>query len=489
MAERVLITKASEAKYEASVSRMQKAEHNRSIKSSVWKPKLKIGHHNDIYEQEANRVAQKVMRIPDPVLQRKCAKRDEDEKRVLQTKGLTGKASLTQIQDIPPIVHDVLHSPGQPLDAATRAFMELRFAHDFSQVRVHTDAKAAKSARAVNSLAYTVRHDIIFGAGQYAPSTHRGKKLLVHELTHVMQQSAGAKGMQDRLGISHPNDPAEQEAKTISKDVMHDEILPTALSQKIQVARDAPDAGSDTPDATIATPDVGSDAPDATIATPDAASDNISQLKCVIRLGGCPNIRPGGIPSPEEITEYNKQCRDETNYGGSDITPTNEECGIPPIQIDTSPPIECPIGGSAPQLKDPQIFSGSKCRGACGPDCPPRCTKPTDYTIEVPDSTNSRYFICTYPNTIQCGSHKGCREHDDCYDTCGNNTWDLCHRQCDIECIKKYGLQCNDWRQGLGQFDSFLLFSDPPKSTGPFPMTRANNPETPDAGSNTPDAG
>jgi hypothetical protein len=89
---------------------------------------------------------------------------------------------------VPPIVHNVLSSSGQPLDAGTRAFMEPRFRHDFSGVRVHTDARAAESARAVNALAYTVGNKIVFGAGQYMPETMGGKRLLAHELTHVVQQ-------------------------------------------------------------------------------------------------------------------------------------------------------------------------------------------------------------------------------------------------------------------------------------------------------------
>jgi len=140
----------------------------------------------------------------------------------------------------PPIVQDVLRSSGQPLDSATRAFMEPRFGHDFSQVsahttapqrsasgltvgpandhyeqeadraastvmrlsapavhagydfshvRVHTDAQATQSARAVSARAYTVGRDIVFGAGEYAPTTSAGRQLLAHELTHVVQQS------------------------------------------------------------------------------------------------------------------------------------------------------------------------------------------------------------------------------------------------------------------------------------------------------------
>jgi len=88
----------------------------------------------------------------------------------------------------PPIVHEVLRSPGQPLDAATRAFFEPRFGTDFDQVRVHTDAKAAESARAVNALAYTVGQNVVFREGQYAPGTSGGQRLLAHELVHMVQQ-------------------------------------------------------------------------------------------------------------------------------------------------------------------------------------------------------------------------------------------------------------------------------------------------------------
>ena len=88
----------------------------------------------------------------------------------------------------PPIVHEVLNSPGHTLDMTTRGLMESRFGHDFSRVRVHTDAKAEASAWAVNARAYTFGMNVVFGAGQYAPQTMRGQRLLTHELMHVVQQ-------------------------------------------------------------------------------------------------------------------------------------------------------------------------------------------------------------------------------------------------------------------------------------------------------------
>jgi hypothetical protein len=105
--------------------------------------------------------------------------------------------------DVPPIVRSVLNSGGQPLDSATRAFMESRFGHDLSQVRVHTDGRAAESAREVHALAYTVGPNIVFGADEYAPTTHRGRGLLAHELAHTIQQrsTSGAPPSAEPHGI------------------------------------------------------------------------------------------------------------------------------------------------------------------------------------------------------------------------------------------------------------------------------------------------
>jgi uncharacterized protein (UPF0254 family) len=99
-----------------------------------------------------------------------------------------GNVASGEIDTVPPLVQEVLRSPGQPLDPATRAFIEPCFGHDFASVRVHTDAKAAESARAVSALAYTVGHNVVFGANRYAPATRAGRELLAHELAHTIQQ-------------------------------------------------------------------------------------------------------------------------------------------------------------------------------------------------------------------------------------------------------------------------------------------------------------
>src|SRR6516165_3480149 len=131
------------------------------------------------------------------VLQRKCAcggtpgptaECEACRKKRLQRKATELSTLSSQPSIAPPIVHEVLRAPGQPLDRETRAFMEPRFGHDFSRVRVHTDARASESARAVNAFAYTVGRNVVFDAGQYAPHSRDGQQLLAHELTHVVQQ-------------------------------------------------------------------------------------------------------------------------------------------------------------------------------------------------------------------------------------------------------------------------------------------------------------
>jgi hypothetical protein len=219
--------------------------------------KLKVGQPGDIYEQEADRVADAVMRMPEPGVQRQVEPEEEEEEELLQTKPLAeeitprvqrqvepeeeeeeqiqtkalseqithlvqrqeGEEEEIQTKPLPSqtseVVSDVeasinsIRGGGQPLHESTRSFFEPRFGQDFSQVRLHTDARAAESARAVNARAFTVGCDVVFGAGQYAPGTSEGRRLMAHELTHVVQQMGDR--IQRKLAIDPPNDRFEQE--------------------------------------------------------------------------------------------------------------------------------------------------------------------------------------------------------------------------------------------------------------------------------------
>jgi hypothetical protein len=110
----------------------------------------------------------------------------KEEEETVQRKTAGGHS----IASAPSIVNEVLQGSGEPLDAETRRFMEGRFGHDFSNVRVHRGNCAEASARAVDAHAYTVGKDIVFGAGAFSPNTVAGRYLLAHELTHVLQQDA-----------------------------------------------------------------------------------------------------------------------------------------------------------------------------------------------------------------------------------------------------------------------------------------------------------
>jgi hypothetical protein len=158
--------------------------------------KLQVSIPGDTHEQQADRIAEQVMHMPEPQLQRTgvgCPKRQNEQAahEHLQTKSV--QANDSEGIAAPSIVHEGLHSSGQPLDPSTRAFMEPRFGHDFSWVRVHTGTQAAESAQALQAQAYTIGHNVVFAYGQYSPHDSAGKRLLAHELAHVVQQSATPK--------------------------------------------------------------------------------------------------------------------------------------------------------------------------------------------------------------------------------------------------------------------------------------------------------
>ena len=156
----------------------------RLLRTRAIQAKLTVNQPSDPYEQEADRVAEQVMRMPDNPAD--PAEATPDAKPLVQRR-VTG-VSQTGTATAPPIVHEVLASSGRPLDTATRAFFEPRFGHDFGNVRVHTDEKAAASARSVDAEAYTVGNNIVFGEGRYAPTGIAGRELIAHEMTHAVQQ-------------------------------------------------------------------------------------------------------------------------------------------------------------------------------------------------------------------------------------------------------------------------------------------------------------
>ena len=158
--------------------------------------KLKVGAVNDPLEQEADRVADQVMRMPGPEIapasaplqiSRKCAACEADEEKLHRKEAATAQAVPGEA---PASVHEVLRSPGQPLNAATRAYFEPRFGRDLGGVRVHNDDLAMRSARDVAARAYAVGQNIVFGDKWSVAD----RSLLAHELVHTIQQTRAAPG-------------------------------------------------------------------------------------------------------------------------------------------------------------------------------------------------------------------------------------------------------------------------------------------------------
>lgn len=223
---------------------LQQTHGNRYVQRVVSgiQTKLMVGQPGDMYEQEADQVADEVMRMPepqevsqeDPHIQRVCLGcedeelrrqpiEEEEEEELLQTKEISGQNAETT-PDLESRIN-AIKGGGKPLSESERAFFEPRFGHEFSQVRVHTDTPAAESARAVNARAYTVGRNVVFGGGQYALETSEGRRLLAHELTHVVQQdhSNRAIGLIQRDLLIQPPRP-NAVGRTLTEQEIHQAI-------------------------------------------------------------------------------------------------------------------------------------------------------------------------------------------------------------------------------------------------------------------------
>jgi hypothetical protein len=227
--------------------------------------KLAIGASNDPLEREADRVADQTVAASghSPI--------NVEPPRIRRYSMQPSQGAMLA----PESVDRVMASAGRPLEPALRQDMEQRFGHDFSRVRVHLGEAAEQSASEVRAKAYTVGPNIVFGAGRFLPGTNEGRRLIAHELTHVLQQA----------GVDDARAGGRYEKHDSSLDV---EKHSTSLLRQADPAEEW-------------------------------------QIACVRRLGGCASFRDGGLASIEDIKAYNLECRKETGYG-EDVTPTDEEC-------------------------------------------------------------------------------------------------------------------------------------------------------------------
>ncbi len=178
----------------------------RCREQSPIQKKLAISEPGDLYEREADRIADQILAAP-------AHSAVHGTPPLIQT--FTAQAA-GQEQPAPASVDSALASPGRPLEPVLRQDMEQRFGYDFSRVRVHSGAAAEQSAREVNAHAYTVEHNVVFGAGRFAPGTNEGRRLLAHELTHVVQQSTpGSQVVQRQTGKTSSSGPSSAESDTV----------------------------------------------------------------------------------------------------------------------------------------------------------------------------------------------------------------------------------------------------------------------------------
>ena len=282
MNEKTSLTKTPEKKAQVSLSKKPNENHSKSIdspaeqilqmqqtlgnhavqrliESGVIQAKLKIGRPNDKYEQEADHIAERVIRMPEPQLQRQSGCPDCPDREEIQTKPLDDQITpflqrqfgseeeeesiqpkliqrqkkeeeepiqAKQANNQTPLVNSTIESGiqslkggGQPLPESTRTYFEPRFGTDFSQVRVHIDSRAALMNKELGARAFTNRQNIYFQSGQYHPNSIEGKRLLAHELVHVQQQQASERRPTSILCVRSTHEPLEREGECTTASV------------------------------------------------------------------------------------------------------------------------------------------------------------------------------------------------------------------------------------------------------------------------------
>jgi uncharacterized protein DUF4157 len=173
-------------------------------RSLIQTKKAEVSLLGDPLEREADAVADRVIGTPEPAPTHRTGAGQKSSRAPPAAVGTT---------------HDVVSSQGRALDPSTRVFFESRFQHDFSRVRIHDSSTAAEAARCIGARAFTTGWDISFASGQYSPATNSGRRLLAHELTHVLQQNGSGRNIGRAYGtrIQRQAVPPEQFAKLIEE--------------------------------------------------------------------------------------------------------------------------------------------------------------------------------------------------------------------------------------------------------------------------------
>jgi len=210
----MLANMSGSSSMQAGVLRHLQRSYGNSYVGNVIQAKLAVNQPGDIYEQEADRVAEQVVQMKEAPCHcgGTCSDCKADQEQLIQRK-VTPQSNPSGAS----VPNNFLHhlGAGQPLNHSTRSFFESRLDQDFSQVRVHSDARAAETTRSLNARAFTVGKDVAFGPGQFSPETSEGRKLLAHELTHVVQQNGTNRFLSQNHSIQRQEDVAEETQQSI----------------------------------------------------------------------------------------------------------------------------------------------------------------------------------------------------------------------------------------------------------------------------------
>lgn len=391
----------------------------------VLRSPLRVGAVDDPLETEADAVAERVLRMPDPrsglvqqcpggcpdeeVIRRQPMEEDEDELAQRQPLGYSSVCVSPVAASTGAVASR--RGGGVPLPVATRRFFEPRFGVDLSAVRIHHDAAAAMLAARVHARAFTVAQDVFFGTREWAPGTSRGDRLIAHELTHTLQQTSAPRSRQG---------PITSDVRTAIRRVPA--AAPSTLYTAVQ-------------------------------------GDSLSAI------AGYPNA--GWETKLEELLAANPdhpnikgKSRSDPRFGWLEV---GDKIHIP---WGTCPQIMCPFAPTQPLRQPPptgvprfpqrRTIGPAQCRGACGGDCEPNNCRPAQpITYCHYDANSGCHAECHYTDVAMCYTHEACRVHDDCYDRCvagGETNYcprGQCHCGCDEDCRATHGLMtCGSWALG-----------------------------------------
>ncbi len=381
-----------------------------------FQPKLSINQPNDSFEQEADAMADKVMRVTDtranhdpffkpayskPVnnaAQRKCQACEEEEQHVHRKEINGGETDSPAGLDS---YVGSLHSSGQPLPDSSRNFFERSFGHDFSGVRVHNDGAAAKSAQSINALAYTSGNNIVFNTGQYAPESDTGKRLMAHELTHVVQQGGTSEKVQRMGDLS-------QRPSVLSCPVPASTAPSSVLTSLFPLSSSTLTAAQKTNIATFVTSwraSGGTDRlrVDGYASEPGTDSYNWT-LSCNRAMAVADELRADGVPTNlmevyanGETREFGAQANNQATHISMTSTPTAPQAPTqptpPPAPTQPAPTPTQPAPAPTPtQPTPPQPAPATPAPASC----PVTCAVP----------------IVLYSDTTNCGSGDDFLNHD-----------------------------------------------------------------------------